>query len=497
MTSRNEFQLLLQTTSDIVIGLSKEHLIIEFSRSAESFYNCKAADVIRKNFFEVFANHGFRSPIDSHFIEKNAKAEIFSETQNGHGKTCTIKWEVFPLDSKAPKTRLLLIGKDASFKKSAIADNLVNIINCTPGSLYWKDRHGHYLGCNQFMVDTSGLKTVNDIVGKTDFDLWPDYAQKISENDNQVMQTGETLFTEETVKIASGKLMYFTGVKMPLRDESNNIIGVIGNSLDITALKMAEEELKLAKDEAEKSNQLKTEFIRNMEHDIRTPFSGIYSMTKILEEQETDKEKKMWLSSIAECAKQLLDYCNGILDFSKLESGNLTLLSKKFDLRQLTNDVAALEKPPAEIKNLYFMIDYADSLPSIFVSDPYRIQRILINLTSNAVKFTEKGYVKISIKLAKQINDKQVILKICVEDTGIGIPPDKQNAIYEKFSRLSPANKGFYKGSGLGLTIVKQLIEELNGEIEVKSEPNKGSCFTCLVPMKLPLMDIIEDKLSG
>jgi two-component system aerobic respiration control sensor histidine kinase ArcB len=484
-----ELELLLQTTSDIVIGLSANHLIVSFNRSAEKFYNFKSKNAIGKDFFEVFASQGFRSPINSDFFKTPANTEIYSETLNGHGKTCSLKWVICSINANQSKTRLLLIGKDASFKATAIADNLVNIINCTPGSLYWKDRNGHYLGCNQFMVDTSGLKTVNDIVGKTDFDLWPNYAPKLSENDQYVMQTGKTLMTEEAVRIPNGKLMYFAGVKMPLRDESNNITGVIGNSLDITALKLAEQELRIAKIEAEKSNQLKTEFIRNMEHDIRTPFSGIYAMTKILQEQEADKEKKYLLGTITDCAKQLLDYCNGILDFSKLESGNLPLLSKKFNLRQLINDVATMERLSAEAKNLSFITEYPDDISEFFISDAFRIQRILINLVSNAVKFTEKGYIKISVKIAKTIDAKHVIAKIYVEDTGIGIPQDKHTAIYEKFNRLNPSNQGFYKGCGLGLTIVKQLIEELNGEIELYSEPNKGSKFICLLPLKLPLIN--------
>ena len=488
MTSRNEFELLLQATSDIVIGLSHQYHIIEFNRSAESFYNCLAKDLLNRNFFEVFSANGFRTPIDSQFIEQNRATEVFSETQNGHGKTCTLKWEVFPASNKSAKQRILLVGKDISFKKSAIADNLVNILNCTPGSLYWKDKNGRYLGCNQFMVDTSGFKSVNDIIGKTDFDLWPDYAQKLFEHDCQVLTSGEMLYTEEAVQIKSGKLMHFTGVKMPLRDEHNHIVGVIGNSLDITALKLAEQELRQAKELAEKSNVLKAEFIRNMEHDIRTPFSGIYSMAQILEEKESDLDKKSWLAAITACAKQLLDYCNGILDFSKLNMGSSPVLAKKFDLRQLLDSVAALEKPPAVIKRLAFSIDYPADLTSHFIGDAHRIQRVLINLAGNAVKFTDAGYVKISVNVAKQLNDKHLILRIKVEDSGVGIPKEKQNVIYEKFNRLSPSNQGLYQGFGLGLTLVKQLIEELDGEIDIQSEPHKGSCFECLLPLKLPLL---------
>lgn len=484
-----EFDILLRTTSDIVISLSNNYSIIGFNPSAEKFYNCKSNEVIGRNFFEIFAYQGFHSPIDSNFLKAPSNLEIYRDTQNGYGRSCSIKWTIFCLDAKESKASLLLIGKDASFKRTTISDNLVNIINCTPGSLYWKDRNGRYLGCNQFMVDTSGLKTVNDIIGKTDSDLWPDYATELSKNDQYVIQTGKTLNTEEEVRIANGKLMYFAGVKMPLRNENNEIIGVIGNSLDISSLKLAEQELKIAKEEAEKSNLLKTEFIRNMEHDIRTPFVGIYAMTKILAEKETDEEKKHILFAITDSAKQLLDYCNGILDFAKLEAGGLPLLAKKFNLRQLINNVAVMEKPAVEIKKLCFFTEYPDNVAEIFISDPLRIQRILINLASNAVKFTENGYIKISTKIAKKTANKNIIVKICVEDTGIGIPKEKHTIIYEKFYRLNPSNNGHYKGSGLGLTVVKQLVEELNGEIEIDSKPNKGSKFTFILPLQLPLLD--------
>lgn len=485
---RSEFEHLLQATNDIVIGLSEDHHILIFNQRAEAFYNCQQTDLINKNFFEVFASKGFRSPIDSQFISQQVQATRVCETQNGYGETCTINWKLLPIANPPSKVKLLLVGLDTLFKNNSVANNLVNILNCSPGSLYWKDKNGRYLGCNQFMVDTSGLKSVNDIIGKTDFDLWPHHAQKLIDHDQAVIQSGKTLATEEIVAIASGKLMYFTGIKMPLRDENNHIVGVIGNSLDITALKLAEKALMLAKDDAEQSNLLKTEFIRNMEHDIRTPFSGIYSMAKILEEKETDEEKRAWLSAISECAKQLLDYCNAIVDFSKLKEGSPPLLSKRFNLRQLIADVVALEKPAAEIKKLTISVDYPASLTSEFMGDPGRIQRVLINLASNAVKFTDEGYVKIEISCAKQLDAKNSIIKVCVIDTGIGIAKDKQDIIYEKFNRLSPSNRGCYTGSGLGLTLVKQLIEELDGEIDLHSEPNQGATFVCLLPLKLPLL---------
>src|SRR5690606_31948309 len=134
-----------------------------------------------------------------------------------------------------------------------IAYHLDKIVACTPGSLYWKDRHGYYLGCNDFMVKISKLNSVEDIIGKTDNELWPENAANIKKNDQYVIETGKTVFLEETVKIHDGTIMYFTGVKMPLKDENGDIIGVICNSLDITKLKKPEAELMEAKKKAEEA----------------------------------------------------------------------------------------------------------------------------------------------------------------------------------------------------------------------------------------------------
>lgn len=371
-----------------------------------------------------------------------------------------------------------------------------SIINCMPGNVYWLDNNGITLGCNKNVLDMFGLKTQAEFKGLSFEDMgrignWSPEAEKSFKQDTlDVINSGKSRINieEPSIPHADGKIIYFLTSRVPLLDHLGNVIGVVGISIDITELKITQQALVKAKQQAESANQIKTEFIRNMQHDVRTPFSGIYSMAKILEGKESNIEKKEYLSAIADSAKQLLDYCNNILDFSKLESGNLPLLAKKFNLRQLVNDIAVMEKPPAKIKGLELIIDYSEQIPSLFISDFYRIKGILINLVSNAIKFTEKGFIKVRIEIAKKLDDTHLILKIHVEDTGIGIPEDKQIVIYEKFNRLSPSDQGFYKGSGLGLTLVKQFIEELNGEIEIHSVQNQGTKFICVLPMQLPLM---------
>ena len=365
---------------------------------------------------------------------------------------------------------------------------LENIISHLPGSVYWKDRNGVYLGCNDFVVKMAGAKNRFDIIGKTDYELpWKDYADELKEIDESIMENNQSIEIEETPVFPDGTQMTMLTNKSPLRTKNGEIIGIIGVSLDITARKKAEIQLKEEKEKVELANKVKTEFIQNMEHDIRTPFSGIYSLAGLLKEIENDPQKKEYLEEISSCAKELLDYCNAIIDYSRLGLETSPLLSKKFDLKKLIESIVAMEIPSVTMKKLDLQMEYSNT-PETIIGDQYRVQRILINLVSNAVKFTHHGYIKIITRTARRVDDKNVILQISIKDTGIGIPEDKKNYIYEKFTRLTPANKGVYKGSGLGLTVVKQLIEELNGEIEVIDNPEGGTIFICTFPFKLPLV---------
>lgn len=382
------------------------------------------------------------------------------------------------------------------FRLKSVIDNL-------PGSIYWKDKNGVYLGRNTYSHEKSksvniedSASTLDSPIGKTDYDYFSkEIADGYRKHDIEVMESGEELVREEITTLPNGEQLIQLSSKRPLRDEKGNVVGVVGNTVDITHLKKIEAELREAKEKLERGDIIKTEFIRNMEHDIRTPFNGVWGIANYLWQNETVPAKKELLGDVTNCAKELLDYCNGILDFSKIEQGNLPLLEKKFNTRKLVDSVMLIEIPAAKLKKLNFTLKYDENLPVVLMGDQYRLQRVLINLVSNAIKFTQQGDVKLQVKLAKKPDDKNAIVSFIVEDTGIGIPQEKQDFIYEKFARVIPSNKGTYKGIGLGLRIVKQFMEEMGGEIDLKSESGKGSTFICTLPFKLPLInDMVEDK---
>ena len=251
----------------------------------------------------------------------------------------------------------------------------------------------------------------------------------------------------------------------------------------------------LEKEKAEAASRIKTDFILNMQHDIRTPISGIYGMIEVLAEMENRENIKTQLVMVAEAARELLDYCNDIVDFARVDYGIRPVFSQPFNLKELLHSIMRMQVPAAKTKKIRLTLTVGKNIPDVVLSDLYRLKRILINLISNAIKFTKKGYVKVSAHVEKKSNTQnEKILRLTIEDSGIGIPTEKIGFIYEKFARITPSNKGLYKGSGLGLRIVKQFIEEMGGNIYVNSEINQGTIFKVLLPIATPLSnDIIKE----
>ena len=386
--------------------------------------------------------------------------------------------------------------KKKSEAQEKILYYLSNFANNLPGSIYFKNVKGEYLWCNDFVIRMAGKKSITEIVGKTDYELcWKNFGDDYRKHDLAVINSKEPRVSEETLILTDGSQVPLLTHKSPIFDEKGKIIGIMGNSLDITDRKKLEITLKKAKENAEAADRAKTRFVANMSHDIRTPLAGMVGMSKIIEQEITSAKGKQATQHLTKSITILLDLLNGILEFSKFEQGELPIHEVTFNLRELIDEVVVLVAPSVQEKNINLIIKYDEKIPKPVMGDKTRIQRIVLNLVDNAIKFSNQGSIILAIALKKQ-SPKEIIVKISVKDTGIGIAEDKQQVIFSKFGRLTPAFAGIYKGYGLGLSTVKQFVAELNGEIDVKSKEGKGSTFTCVIPLKKSLLNGADAKIA-
>jgi PAS domain S-box-containing protein len=368
-------------------------------------------------------------------------------------------------------------------------DYLEDIIALMPGHVYWKDKNGVLLGCNDLQAKDAGLSSRKEIIGKTDYDLpWQAQADDLRRIDREIMQTGIPQIAEEQSTLANGVNAVFLSQKVPLRNKKGDVIGVVGISFDITERKKAEEELRLAKEAAEAANKAKTEFLENMRHDIRTPLSGIVGFAELLRDEATDPTVKEYGENLAASGHALTDFLNEVLEAVRVSSGQVPITKRKFELKQKIQSVIDLNKAKANQKHIALNFDYDEAIPRYLLGDSKRIQRIVLELVANALNFTSKGHVTVSATLVKHVG-RDDIVKIVVEDTGMGISVKNQQELYTHFKRLTPASQGLYKGAGLGLSVIKQFVDDLDGEIHVESQEGVGTIFTCFLPLQEPLSD--------
>lgn len=233
------------------------------------------------------------------------------------------------------------------------------------------------------------------------------------------------------------------------------------------------------------ASEIKDMFMENMSHDFKTPLNGIYGAIQILNMLEDLTEKAKELVRIQEKSfLRLKNLVDSVLDFDKLSGGKVQLQQEDVNLLEIIESIVHNLSYKVKDKPVDIIIDYPPALPSHYISDSYCISSIILNLVNNAIKFTDKGQVIIRVALLSQ-QGENAQLKIEVEDTGIGISASKQDQIFERFHRLELSNKGLNLGHGIGLAAVKELLDRINGSIEVKSEEGKGSIFTAILPVKV------------
>ncbi|MGE3920636.1 MAG: response regulator [Gammaproteobacteria bacterium] len=366
------------------------------------------------------------------------------------------------------------------------------LLSSIPGTIYCKNADGVYIACNDALVQTADGKILSDVVGKTDRDLWPELADVLRQNDLKVMRMGMTMSFEEPIVLPKGDRLYFISLKSPLKDEDGNIVGVIGNSLNITELKDALITTKFtaeeAKAKAEAASKAKSEFISVVSHELRTPLTGLVGLAELLGRQSLTPKQHNYVKQIQQAGKHLTHLINEILDFSKIEAGKFELSPAPVDLKALVEEVVTLLTHQAKTRGLELLSYYDNQTPHCVIADARAIRQILLNLIGNAIKFTPHGYISVSVTSNLDQNDSTPEITLSVQDSGIGIASDKQQLIFEYFQQVESSQSRQYGGTGLGLAVTKRIVEMMDGKITVQSEPGKGSTFSCT--FKFPLQDV-------
>ncbi len=368
-----------------------------------------------------------------------------------------------------------------------------NIITLLPGNIYWKDKTGHYLGCNETVANILKLNAPADIIGKNDIELLgKEYAEIVKKIDEEVVRNNQERIIEELGFDINGNPATYLSRKTPLHNETGEVIGLLGVSLDISERKNYEEALANAKEKAEAASQAKSDFLAVVSHELRIPLTGILGMAQLIEGENLYPDQHEQLADLIKSGEHLLMLITDLLDIAKLEAGKMELRCAPVNLRKLIEEMSTIISYQAKLKGLELLVEYPSDVPGVVIADARALRQIILNLTGNAIKFTEQGHVFIKLSVIERM-DTQVMLALRVEDTGIGIPADKLAIVFDRFAQADNTRIRRHGGAGLGLTITKEYIELMDGRITVESQADKGAAFICEIPFELQSINLDEN----
>ncbi len=490
----------LKTTPDFVFFKDMDGVYQEISNSILPLVKAESKEeVIGKNDDEIYPESIAKSFKEQDRVVRETQINYFCEDWVNHDTLGKILIETLksPLyDEKGYLIGVQGVSRNITEKHNLQRDLrerdslLTAIFKNIPGMIWVKDSKGRYIVTNKRYRDFYGIQDVkltgegvyNTLYTKDLTDK--ETLIKLKAMDEEVANSRKTAVFVMPANI-KGTRRWVRVVKTPIILENGTFIGILGIGEDVTERKNYEDMMEQAKKKAEEASCAKSDFLSNISHEIRTPMNGIMGFLQLLESTDLNDEQKDYINEIKKSSSLLLSLLNNILDLAKAEAGKLVLEETSFDLREIVEDVTSLASASIKEDKDIEVVSFIDSkIKDYVLGDPLKLKQILNNFVSNAVKFTEKGEIRIVAQCTKTTeNEVEVLFR--VEDTGIGIKKENLEKIFETFTQEDESTTRKYGGTGLGLVIAKNIIKKMNGSLSVESAPNQGSSFMFKIKFKI------------
>lgn len=458
------------------LGLHRDDLMNDFNIIAERIFDEERPDVVRAlagksdDKLQWLREFRYRHPNGStRWLEAGASGHMMQDE--------SIIWNGYLMDITERKAIEEELAVSEAHFKALFDGATIGIVNV--------DVKGVILDCNEQFCEDLGQSRdelrntpIFEVLNPNDKEIAKAQFKRLVEGEIDHYR-GERRFIHP-----SGKPLWMTVNVSALLDSQGQFDSAVMSMVDMTELKLLSDQLLVAKEEADAASKAKGDFLANMSHEIRTPMNAIIGMSQLCLQTELDKKQKNYVEKIERASQSLLSIINDILDFSKIEAGKLDIESVPFQLDTMLEDLSDMFSEKAAHKQLELLFAVAPNVPRHLFGDSLRLGQVLINLMNNAIKFTERGEVLLSLNLVEQQND-DVTLRFSVRDSGIGLTDEQQAKLFKSFSQADTSTTRKYGGTGLGLAICKQLVELMGGSIGVESQFGHGSTFYFTVKLQI------------
>ncbi len=489
-----QMQGVLDAAADAIISFRADGIVESFNLAAEGIFGYNATQIIGENLFSLLDDDSANRL--SLAMQAMGDDNALGRSQHGFEMDGRRRdGELFPTEWSLSST----VDVDGMLFSAIVRDITDRVLSETklreseslfrvmfetaPVGMVLTCMEGQLLKVNQAYLDIIGYD-YDDALALSYWDITPKrFAEQEEEQLRLLHETGRYGPYEKTYICKDGKEVpvLLNGMLLPDSEGVNHIWSFVE---DITESKQAQDALLQAKEEAESANRMKSDFLANMSHEIRTPMNGVLGMASLLLDSHLAPKQYEYARTVKRSAQNLLELINDILDFSKIEAGKVELETITFDLEEALDDLVELYGPLCRDKGIDLFLRYEVGTPRQVIGDLGKIRQVIQNLISNAIKFTESGHIYLFVS-AEPVKDDMATFSLSVEDTGIGIASDKQQAIFDKFSQADNSTTRKYGGTGLGLAISRHLMDMMNGRIRVDSAPDKGTRFTVRLPLSI------------